>query len=227
MKSAWAITWRQIFCIIMTVDKDSSWSWVVSAGAFITLLLYNGVVKSLGVLLPVLSQQFSQKSWVIGLCISHAWCWSDHVWVYQLVCSFKLLNFTDSVLSIVQCHREGIHQYQWIWVSSGTTDWHCFPCLKRILWDRQWTLPSIWIFFHTNDLFLHKCISINKTKQSSKFQSDPSSNCYNRRLKNKLLHSTVYFLTFFFVVVVVLECFDMWYFGNRVVIGAILFYLRQ
>ena len=42
------------------------------------------------------------------------------------------------------------------------------------------------------DFFLpRKSISINKTKQNSKFQSDPSCNC----LKNKLLQAIVYFLT--------------------------------
>ena len=38
---------------------------------------------------------------------------------------------------------------------------------------------------------LQKCISNHKTKQASKFQSDP---LHNRRLKNKLLNLTVYFL---------------------------------
>ena len=61
------------------------------------------------------------------------------------------------------------------------------------------------------DLF---CISNHETKQSSKFQSDPSSKLlHNRRSKNKLLHATVYFLTSLLLFVShftqVLECFGM------------------
>ena len=42
---------------------------------------------------------------------------------------------------------------------------------KGILWDRRWSTPSIRIF-------LRKCIFNHETKQASKSQSDPSTNCF-------------------------------------------------
>ena len=49
---------------------------------------------------------------------------------------------------------------------------------KGILWDRRWSTPSIRIFSHTCWFFLRQGISNHKTKQASKFQSDPSTNCF-------------------------------------------------
>ena len=60
--------------------------------------------------------------------------------------------------------------------------------------------PLSGIFPTHADFFLRKCISNHETKQASKFQSDPSPKLlHNRRLKNKLLNSTVYFLLSCFV----------------------------
>ena len=60
---------ESIFTTIMaTVDRG--WAWLVCLGAFIIMLLETGMVKALGVLLPVLRQQFGTKTWVIGLIIS-------------------------------------------------------------------------------------------------------------------------------------------------------------
>ena len=52
--------------------------------------------------------------------------------------------------------------------------------LKGILWDRRWSACALCRdFFPTHaDLFLQKCISNHETKQASKFQNDPSSNCF-------------------------------------------------
>ena len=46
-----------------------------------------------------------------------------------------------------------------------------------VLWDRQLTQPSIGLFSPQMLICLRKCISNYKTKQSSQFQSDQSSNC--------------------------------------------------
>ena len=52
------------------VQIDSSWSWLVSVGAFLTTLLEIGMVKALGVLLPILRDQYASQTWIIGLTIS-------------------------------------------------------------------------------------------------------------------------------------------------------------
>ena len=52
------------------VEKDSEWSWIVSVGAFIAMFLEVGTVKSLGVLLPELREQFGTQTWAIGLAIA-------------------------------------------------------------------------------------------------------------------------------------------------------------
>ena len=54
------------------IVKDSGWSWIVSLGAFVAMMLETGMVKCLGVLLPDLREQFSTDTWVIGLAISLA-----------------------------------------------------------------------------------------------------------------------------------------------------------
>ena len=54
------------------VQSDSSWSWVVAVGGFVTCLLEVGMVKALGVLLPSLRDQYASQTWVIGLIISLA-----------------------------------------------------------------------------------------------------------------------------------------------------------
>ena len=43
---------------------------IICFGAFIALLLETGMVKSLGVLLPAMRDEFSTDTWVIGSVIS-------------------------------------------------------------------------------------------------------------------------------------------------------------
>ena len=52
------------------MEKDTKWSWIISVCAFIAMFLETGTVKSLGVLLPELRQQFGTHTWVIGLAIA-------------------------------------------------------------------------------------------------------------------------------------------------------------
>ena len=50
--------------------KDQGRSWMVLVAAIILNLIETGVVKSLGVLLIDIREQFSTHTWVIGLAIS-------------------------------------------------------------------------------------------------------------------------------------------------------------
>ena len=52
------------------MEKDGDWAWIISVGVFVGMFLETGMVKSLGVLLPELREQFSAYTWVIGLAIS-------------------------------------------------------------------------------------------------------------------------------------------------------------
>ena len=51
-------------------SKDNTWSWWISLGAFIIYFLSAGMIKGLGVMLPVLREQFTTQTWVIGMIIS-------------------------------------------------------------------------------------------------------------------------------------------------------------
>ena len=55
---------------VLYVELDSSWAWVAAFGGFVTLLLVNGLKKSLGLLLPHLQEEFVTDTWVIGLSVS-------------------------------------------------------------------------------------------------------------------------------------------------------------
>ncbi len=52
------------------VQVDKGWSWLVCVGSVTAMFLETGTVKALGVLLPVLREQFTTKTWIIGLVIS-------------------------------------------------------------------------------------------------------------------------------------------------------------
>ncbi|XP_072047230.1 monocarboxylate transporter 13-like [Amphiura filiformis] len=52
------------------IAKDRGWAWMITLSSLISTGLGNGTMKSLGVMLPTLRQQFSTKTWVIGLSIS-------------------------------------------------------------------------------------------------------------------------------------------------------------
>ena len=56
--------------IMSSAEVDKGWSWFVCVGSVVAIFLENGTVKALGVLLPVLRQQFATKTWIIGLVIS-------------------------------------------------------------------------------------------------------------------------------------------------------------
>ena len=103
--------------------------------------------------------------------------------------------------------------------------------LKEYLWDRRWIAP-LSAFFPKHADFFTECISNHETTQSSKFQSDPSPtcNCFTIDVWNiNCWLSTVYFLHMYFLFFLFfvshftqgLQCFDMWYFGNRFVLGTI------
>ena len=50
--------------------KDSGRSWIVAVCTSFLLFLETGVVKSLGVLLHDIREQFASQTWIIGLAIS-------------------------------------------------------------------------------------------------------------------------------------------------------------
>ncbi|XP_072027312.1 monocarboxylate transporter 12-like [Amphiura filiformis] len=54
----------------MKNGKDTGWSWLVCCGSVVAMFLETGMVEGLGLLLPVLREQFSSQTWVIGLIVS-------------------------------------------------------------------------------------------------------------------------------------------------------------
>ncbi len=52
------------------IRQDGIWAWLICFGVFIAMFLETGLVKSLGVLLPDIREEFSTKVWVIGFAIS-------------------------------------------------------------------------------------------------------------------------------------------------------------
>ena len=51
-------------------QRDESRSWLILFGASCLMFIETGVVKSLGVLLPIIREQMATKTWVIGFAIS-------------------------------------------------------------------------------------------------------------------------------------------------------------
>ncbi|XP_072025126.1 monocarboxylate transporter 13-like [Amphiura filiformis] len=49
---------------------DSGWSWMILVAASIMMFIWEGLVKSLSVLLPTLKEQFETHTWMIGLMIT-------------------------------------------------------------------------------------------------------------------------------------------------------------
>ena len=98
--------------------------------------------------------------------------------------------------------------------------------IKGILWYRQ-LKPALYRDFTTYmPISLHKRITTQVTKQSSKFQTYIRALITSQSaLKNKMMNSSYYFLTFILLFVShfaqALYCFDTWCFGNRFVIGTI------
>ncbi len=52
--------------------KDNSRSWLVLFSSSTLMFIETGVVKSFGVLLPDIREQFSTKTWAIGFVLSLA-----------------------------------------------------------------------------------------------------------------------------------------------------------
>ncbi|XP_072039691.1 monocarboxylate transporter 13-like [Amphiura filiformis] len=59
-----------VYAMANVMAKDRGWAWIITLTSFIATALLTGTVKSLGVMLPTLRQQFSTQTWVIGLSIS-------------------------------------------------------------------------------------------------------------------------------------------------------------
>ena len=49
---------------------DDLWAWVVATFAFMYYILVFGTIKSLGVLLPHIQEEFSTETWIIGMIVS-------------------------------------------------------------------------------------------------------------------------------------------------------------
>ena len=56
--------------MMVAVEADKGLAWIVCLGSFAAMFLETGMVKALGVLLPVLREQFASQTWIIGLIIS-------------------------------------------------------------------------------------------------------------------------------------------------------------
>ncbi|XP_072028797.1 monocarboxylate transporter 6-like [Amphiura filiformis] len=56
-------------------EKDNAKSWIVLIGVTFTIFFVVGSIKSLGVLLPVLTEQLTRDTWVIGSCVSLMVAW--------------------------------------------------------------------------------------------------------------------------------------------------------
>ena len=72
--------------------KDSGRSWLVLFASSTLMFIETGVVKSFGVLLPDIREQFSTKTWVIGFVISLT------PGIGSIVCK---LNFFYNILNIM------------------------------------------------------------------------------------------------------------------------------
>ena len=78
----------------MSSDKDSKRSWMVAVVTFVLMFLENGVVKSLGVLLPDIREQFATKTWVVGLAIAFVPGLGSVVCEYIII--IKNIKYVDS-----------------------------------------------------------------------------------------------------------------------------------
>ena len=111
------------------------------------------------------------------------WC-SASIFVNSYVASRKDLLFIPYLKVSITCN--GITNRSNLW-------------LKEYYVIIGESHPLSGFFSHTCWLFLQKCIANHETKQASKFQSDPSSNCFTIDVWTiKCYKSTFYFLLFFF-----------------------------
>ena len=130
------------------------------------------------------------------------------VWPEQI--SLQVSTLLESRLNVSSCIMAIIPWYTisyYRFVSSTLKEYYEFVNEAR-------PLPGF--VFPQMLIFLRKCIFNHETKQSSKFQSDPRSNCFA-----VTIDVWTFLLLFLSHFTQVLECFDMWYFGSRFVTGAI------
>ena len=118
------------------------------------------------------SRSFSKRDKVYSLF--YIWCFDNLFWQQN--------NLSKWPFSVSQCSRfcKSITLYSVIYNHYQLKEYYVIVGESR---------PLSAFFPQTCWFFSQKCISNHETKQSSKFQSDPS-------LKYKLLTSTVYFLSF-------------------------------
>ena len=121
------------------------------------------------------------------------------MWTHPVLIHTSKDNVCGCGGSSMVCLRN-VYMFLTLSINHGTKSQLSHSCLiwfKEILWLRSSKKPALYQdFFPTHADFLRKCISNHdETKQSSKFQSDPSPNCFTINIWNKNCWlSTVYFL---------------------------------
>ena len=53
----------------VSTARDTGWCWVVLLASHVAFLLWEGLCKGLGVLLPTLTEQFGTETWPVGWTI--------------------------------------------------------------------------------------------------------------------------------------------------------------
>ena len=83
---------------------------------------------------------------------------------------------------------------------SLTESGHHYILVKGILWDRRWIVPSVGIFSPHMRIFFTEMHLHMKLKQSSKFLSDPSPNCFTIDVWHNRRQQFISYLSYCFVV---------------------------
>ena len=127
------------------------------------------------------------------------WVFSS-MWPFGLTISNKDFSPSSNVCLIIQSLPPTIYPKRLFPKNPHQNPHHHNNNLKEYYEiNCRWIVPSIWIFFPHMLILLQKCISNHETKQSSKFQSNPSPNGFTIDVWNiyKLLTFNSLFLTFF------------------------------
>ena len=139
--------------------------------------------------------------------------------VTAMISEYPFKRYTLSLSSRQSVHNVKLYaifsrQHFWQFIyQDGTYDFWQGPVnLKEYYEIVNGTPPSIKILPYMQ-IVLQKCIYAQETKQSSKFQSDPSSNCFT-------IHFLIVICISFYPSSAVFWV-DMGYFGNRFVIAVI------
>ena len=116
-----------------------------------------------------------------------------HFWCCQVKHNFEIYIWMFYLVH--KCYKAFLCQIShYVWPVSDWVTWK---------WNitRLSMKPALYQdFFPHMLIFLQKCISDHETKQASKFQSDPSSNCFTIDVwKIKCCKSTFNFLFSFFI----------------------------